>query len=348
MSIHSIKLKNFKSYRDTKEFEFGAINILIGSNGSGKSNLISFFKLLNNIMNKNLQVYVKTTGKAGSYLYFGQKKSSYLQGEIKFRNISNISNMYHFRLVPTLDGGFVFEDEISYFNFGNNEKFNWGGKHFTPAGAFESIIPDKDHQPQCELLNSFIKHLRIFHLNDTSSTSRVKGFGKLHDNEFLREDSGNLAAFLFKLSKTHLKHFRIIEKTIQSVAPFFNRFDLKPTGENSLEINLKWLEKGSDEYFDAHHLSDGTLRFICLATLLLQPNPPSTIIIDEPELGLHPFAISKLSAMIKSASVKTQLIISTQSVGLLNNFNPEDIIIVERENHQSILKRMQSEKLILQ
>lgn len=108
-------------------------------------------------------------------------------------------------------------------------------------------------------------------------------------------------------------------------------------------ISLEWEEKDSDMYLDATNLSDGTLRFIALATLLLQPNLPHTIIIDEPELGLHPAAINKLGALIKRASAKNQLIIATQSIELINNFSIDDLIIVERNNNQSTFSRLNEE-----
>lgn len=129
------------------------------------------------------------------------------------------------------------------------------------------------------------------------------------------------------------------------LAPYFERFDLKPDRINSETIRLEWKEKGSDTYFNAKHLSDGTLRFIALTTLLLQPEAPQVIIIDEPELGLHPFAINKLAGLIKKASANTQIIISTQSVNLVDNFEPEDIITVDREDGQSVFKRQSSEAL---
>jgi predicted ATPase len=342
MSIHSISIKNYKSIRDGNDIRFGNVNILIGANGAGKSNLISFFKLLNNIMNRNLQVSVKTTGRANGYLYFGSKKSPFLEGEIVFINDGKISNKYNFKLIPTTDGGFVFEKEQCSFNWGDNDSLSWGlPKEFTKRGEFESHIPDSnDHQPG--YLKKYFRSLRIFHFHDTSPTALVKGYGNVNDSEFLREDARNLSAFLYKLSQNYPKHFKLIEKTIQAVAPFFNGFNLTPTSGNQAEINLTWLEKGSDDYFDANHLSDGTLRFICLTTLLLQPNPPETIIIDEPELGLHPLAIDKLAALIQSAASKTQIIVSTQSTNLLNNFEADNIIVVERNDNQSTFKQLNS------
>jgi predicted ATPase len=89
-------------------------------------------------------------------------------------------------------------------------------------------------------------------------------------------------------------------------------------------------------------LSDGTLRFICLTTLLLQPKSllPDTLLIDEPELGLHPFAINLLADMLQEAAESKQVIVSTQSVELLNAFQPEDVVVVQREEDASVFKRL--------
>ena len=92
-------------------------------------------------------------------------------------------------------------------------------------------------------------------------------------------------------------------------------------------------------------LSDGTLRFICLTTALLQPDPPSAIIIDEPELGLHPYAIEILAELIEATARKTQLIVSTQSPALLDYFEPKDIIIVNRKKGASVFERLNKEDL---
>ena len=142
----------------------------------------------------------------------------------------------------------------------------------------------------------------------------------------------------------------MIVNVIRSIAPFFDQFYLQPDEINSQQIFLRWREQGSEQLFNAHSLSDGTLRMICLTTLLLQPEPPDTIIIDEPELGLHPFAIAKLAAMLKSASQKAQIIISTQSVTLLDHFEPSDVIVAERVEEQNgrsetVFKRQSEESL---
>jgi predicted ATPase len=136
-------------------------------------------------------------------------------------------------------------------------------------------------------------------------------------------------------------YYRNIVETIRLVAPFFDDFVLRPSPLNPDKIRLEWREKGSDAYFNAHALSDGTLRFISLATLLLQPPDqlPTTILLDEPELGLHPYAINVLGGLLRSTALDTQIIVSTQSVTLVNQFDPEDLVIVERENGASIFRR---------
>nr|NQU92789.1 AAA family ATPase [Bacteroidota bacterium] len=323
------------------------INILIGPNGAGKSNFIGFFKLLNSIYKQQLKKYVAESGYENRILYFGRKKSKFLEGSIVFKTVQgNVNNRYDFKLIPQAQSsGFYFEKDLggyNYFATGYNE--NWDFLNLGGEGNEESELRNNGSVRACFLCGYF-EDFNVFHFHDTSPNSPLKMVAKTHDYDYLREDGSNLASFLFKIKDTHPKHFKFIEHTIRTVAPFFDRFDLKPDAKNPEVIFLNWLEDGSDEYFNAHNLSDGTLRFMALTTLLLQPDLPRTIIIDEPELGLHPYAINKLAAMIKKASSNAQIIVSTQSVTFLDQFEAEDILVVERENQQTIFKRQNSESL---
>ena len=149
------------------------------------------------------------------------------------------------------------------------------------------------------------------------------------------------------MQEKHPKSYKRIEKTIASIAPFFERFNLQPDRLDESRIKLIWSEVNQPEsYFDASHLSDGSIRFIALTTLLLQPDLPKIIIIDEPELGLHPVAVNKLAGLIKSAAAKgCQVIVSTQSVNLLNSFEPEHIITVDKIDNQSSFDRLDDNDL---
>jgi predicted ATPase len=194
------------------------------------------------------------------------------------------------------------------------------------------------------LIEAF-KLWKIYHFHDTSSTAAVKQYCHINNNRKLEFDAGNLAAFLYKLQQTNEFSFHRIEETIKLVAPYFEQFILEPNELNPEKIKLEWQQKESDDYFDAFSLSDGTLRFICLATLLLQPNPPDTLIIDEPELGLHPYAISVLASLIKAFSNDKQIIASTQSVTLLDYFEPINIIVADKQKNSSVFKRLSSHEL---
>jgi predicted ATPase len=186
---------------------------------------------------------------------------------------------------------------------------------------------------------------KVYHFHDTSDSAPIKRIGDINDNRYLRPDGSNLAAFLYRLQHGASRHYETIRDTIRMVAPFFDDFILRPLPENEDKIRLEWREQGADYPFLAHHLSDGTLRFICLATLLLQPRLPSTILIDEPELGLHPYAITVLASLMHSAASKTQVVVSTQSVSLVNQFDPEDLLIVERRDRATVIEPLEPQRL---
>lgn len=347
MPIDRIRIKNFKSIRDSGDISIKPINILIGANGVGKSNFISFFKMLNSISKKRLGFYVADSGYENSLLYFGRKKSKFIEGNIIFKpEGKNTNNRYDFKLVPKQQSvGFYFEkDEGGYNTYASGHNESWNFTDLGGKGKDESGLSENEMH-RAGFLREFFASFNVFHFHDTSSSSSLKQPSKTLDYKYLKSDGSNLAAFLYKIKDTHPKHFKMIEYTISSVAPFFEKFDLSPDEKNPDVIFLNWFENGSDEYFNAHHLSDGTLRFIALTTLLLQPVLPSTIILDEPELGLHPFAIAKLAGMIKKAAVKSQIIIATQSVNLVNEFSADDIIVTNRENNQTVFKRQSEESL---
>jgi len=333
--INKIQIENFKSIRKL-DLPLNQINILIGANGAGKSNFISFFKLLDNLYHRNFQNYIADYAGAENILYFGLKQSDYLYSNIEFDKI----NRYYFKLRPNKVGNLYFETEGTQFK--TNSGF-WDKKDLG-NGYNESILINQ-RNGRHEYVKAYMKSFKVFHFHDTSNTSKIKQKCDINDNEYLRDDARNLAAYLFLLQEKHHKEFKKIEMSVRSVAPFFECFQLKPDRIKEDQIRLEWKERNSDMYLNAMHLSDGTLRFIALASLLLQPNMPKTIIIDEPELGLHPFAINKLSGLIKQASAHSQIIISTQSINFIDNFDPENIITVDRKDNQSVFNPQNSTNL---
>jgi predicted ATPase len=339
-ALRTLTLKGFKSIRELKDFRFNKLNVLIGANGAGKTNLISFFRLLNEIVERRLQTHVRKQGGANTFLFDGAKVTKFIYAELLFDK-----NGYRVRLAPTVDGNLFFEHEEMHFEgvfFPKPSKMPLG------SGHLESKLPEEAdirHGSIPSFVVPALKSWRVYHFHDTSETASVKQLHDISDNRFLRADAGNLAAFLRVLRRSSPERYKRIRETVRLVAPFFDDFLLEPAADAASQIQLEWKQLNSASSFRAHHLSDGTLRFICLSTLLLQPSPPSTLIIDEPELGLHPFAISVLAALIHEVSLRTQLIISTQSSPLLDQFEPEDIIVVERNDGASHFKRLDKESL---
>lgn len=334
--INKIIIENFKSIQKVA-IELAPINVLIGANGAGKSNFIGFFRLLKNMYEQNLQTYVAEEAGADNILYFGRKESNFLAGRVEFDR----TNAYSFKLKPNQEDSLFFEDESAWFRAAGYKSFI--GEQLATNNK-ESKLKE-DFSRIAYYVKKYIEKFKIFHFHDTSKTAAIKRKSNLNDNLSLREDAGNLAAYLYLLQEKFPKDFKKIELVVRAVAPYFEGFHLQPDRLNEDFIRLEWKEKGSDKYFNATHLSDGTLRFMALATLLLQPNAPQVIIIDEPELGLHPFAINKLASLIKKASAQTQIILSTQSINLVDNFSAEDIITVDRKDKQSVFQRQSSENL---
>lgn len=337
-SLREVKIEGFKSI-ESAELALNDLNIFIGANGSGKSNFIGVFRLLERVVSRNLQVYVAS--EPDRLLYQGRKRTPALSLHFAFK-----SNSYDFKLMAVQDA-LIFEFEcIGYRGPGHSQDYS---RSFT-TGHKESQLEEAATQQDspnkiAQHVFSNVRNWVVYHFHDTSDNSPAKQICDLSDNRALRHDAANLPAYLYWLQEKCPLEFRYIEEQIQLVAPFFDRFELAPSRSNDKKIKLEWRQKGSDAYFDAYSLSDGTLRFICLATLLLQPQPPTLILLDEPELGLHPFAIRILAEMIEAASKRTQIILATQSVTLLNNFEPKDIIVAENDGLKTTFNRLEEDKL---
>ena len=335
--VRSLSVTGYKSIRELLDFNLSDLNVLIGANGAGKSNFISLFRLLNEMYEQQLQVFVQKNGGPDALLHFGRGVSERFHAEFYFAY-----NGYKFDLVPTNDNRLIFEREVSWFS---GEKFYSTSSATLGLGHDESRLKDAKDNFSPYVRDS-VSNWRVYHFHDTSDTAKVKQKHAANDNLRLKSDAANLAAYLRMLKQNHDVEYRRIVDTIRLVAPFFGDFLHRP-GELEF-VELEWTQKGKpDTPFKAHVLSDGTLRFICLATLLLQPLAllPDTILIDEPELGLHPFAIAILADVFKQVSEERQLIVSTQSVELVNELSPDDIVVVDQENDASTFRRFTEDKL---
>jgi len=338
-----ITIKGFKSIASIEKLPLRSINVLIGPNGSGKSNFIGVFAFLHAIREGRLQDYVAKAGGADKLLFFGSKETQEIYLRVSFKHEVN---QYALQLAPTsADALYVSQETVYYWN-----KFQYPNAPYESRLSSrngEAGISDPKSKGTADWVRTRLGRWRLYHFHDTSSTSPMKKVADVEDNRFLRPDASNLASFLYFLRQRHEDSYNLIRKAVQRVAPFFDDFILEPTQLNPDKIRLEWKHKRSDKFFDTSSLSDGTLRFIALATLFLQPVTlrPSVILVDEPELGLHPYAITMLGSLTKSAAQRTQVVLSTQSALLLDQFEPEDVLVSDRIEDSTHLRRLESEPL---
>lgn len=339
--LDTLTVKGFKSIASIENLHLGAVNILIGPNGSGKSNFIGIFSFLHAIREGQLQEYVLRAGGANKILHFGSSVTKQLDIHISFQEGRN---QYGIELRPTDLDELVPFSETAYF---------WDKIRFPERpgeyGLFgkgkEAGISNAESRGVAAYVRRHLDGWRLYHFHDTSTSSPMKRTSDVNDNHFLRPDGSNLAPFLYFLSEKKAESYNLIRNVVQRVAPFFDDFQLAPQNLNPEKIRLEWKHVGSDAYFDASSLSDGTLRFISLAALFLQPKEylPSVILVDEPEIGLHPYAIEMLASLIHQTPV--QVIVSTQSSLLLDHFQPEDVLVADRVEGNTQFTRLESSNL---
>lgn len=345
--LNRIILKGYKSIRDI-DIEFRPLNVLIGANGAGKSNFVSFIRLLNFMTGNNLQLFVGKNGGADKLLFCGSKRTKEIETELYFETDAG-NNIYSMRIVKAAGDSFIFADEqVAFSNKAWNTQAplrSLGAGHKESLLVNCSLINNKNLWKTAEVIGNIINQWRFYQFHDTSDEAAIKQKVYIEDNQYLRDNAGNLAPFLYAMKRVEPLYYQRIVNTIRLVAPFFDDFILEPDIYNEKQILLRWKDRDSGMIFDVNQLSDGTLRMIALITLLQQPKLPSLICIDEPELGLHPFAINVLSDLLKGASAKSQIIVSTQSVTLVNTLEPEDLIVVDKKGGESIFRRVNRNSL---
>jgi predicted ATPase len=306
-SLDKLTINGFKSIKELENFELKNLNVFVGANGAGKSNLISFFKMLHKLADDDLDGYVRENGGISNILYNGLKTTAKMTFELQFDK-----RKCEFTIYPTTEDSADISDNL-FRQFADDTVMPW----------------------------------KIYHFHDTSSNAPMRQYEIIEDNETLRLDASNIAPFLLRLREKHETEYRNILNACQIIMPYLKDFLLKEKtfgkANEIKKVNLSWRTKDSDFPMQPYHLSDGSIRFICLATALLQPELPSTLIIDEPELGLHPEAIRILGELINSAAKRTQIIIATQSPLLIDQFKIEDIVVVNHKYNQSVFERLEKE-----
>lgn len=343
-SLDSLSISGFRSIRELTDFPMRRLNVLIGANGSGKSNFVEFFRMLRAMFSDALKSFVSEGGGGDGFFFLGPRYTREISARLDFG-----ANKFRFTLDPAPGGKELLVRSIGTW---------WDGAPVwrdTKVHAFEASLAEwrEDQSRYVSGKKSREAHVYeavsnwvVYHFHDTSSLAGMRRDGEVADARALRPSAENLAAFLRRMRDDFPARYQRIRETVQIVAPFFDDFllDLRRSGAAE-HVRLDWRQKGSDFPFQPWQLSDGTIRFIALTTALLQPDPPATLVIDEPELGLHPAALQVLAALIHEASTSTQILVSTQSPLLVDHFEPDDVIVVRREGAESRFERQSAAEL---
>ena len=338
--LERITLKGFKSIRDLTDFEPRSRTVLIGPNGAGKSNFISFFRMMSWALSgpDKLALHVSQQGGSRRLLHDGPARTREIESELTIRAPAG-RNQYAFRLFHAAGDTLVFADERYRFSrSGRPGEADWkstGAGHRDPR-LLAAAADDKT----ADIIRTLLQKIVVYQFHNTSDTARIRGKWSVSDDRWLKEDAANLAPVLHRLRKQHGRYYQRIVDTVRLVLPLFSDFELEPDNGHLL---LGWRERDSDEVFSASQASDGFLRIVALITLLLQPADglPDVLILDEPELGLHPSAVNIVGGLIRAAAETIQVIAATQSVALVDCFDPEDIVVVERPDRASTFKRLE-------
>lgn len=353
--LEKITLTGFKSINKLIGFELKPINVLIGANGAGKSNFIDFFRMLRAMMcfdiaelkSPSLAAFIKNKGEMDNLVFNGPKVTQCISTELMF---NDNKNGYRFDLGLTSTADFLINNEACFYRESNrHEWWELGSGHTTPLLLSQEQYKYGGKTRYKYILDA-LESWQIYHFHDTSQFAAVRMPSKAYDDKSFRFDAANLPAFLRALKESSLisvkDAYELIVETVKTIAPYFEDFILETYNAGMEEkIKLQWKQKNSSLPMQSYHLSDGTLRFICLATALLQPNPPGLILIDEPELGLHPEALAVLAELVEIASAKTQFIFATQSPAFLDLFKPQDIITVKQIHGESYFERLNENSL---
>jgi len=349
-----LKVSGFRSLRSI-DTRLGDLTVLIGANGSGKSNFVALFNMLSFMLSGSLQLYIGRKGGGSSILHYGPKFTPALEVDLTFEDLTGQSQ-YGFSMAFASPDRLIFTNEqVSFQKRGNNTPYTESlGSAQTESRLIEkAALPDPSTSQQvARIFIKRLKELQVYHFHDTSENSFIRTSQDLHRNRALLSTGGNLAAFLYMLRQSRPAHYERILSTVRLVVPYLRDFVLEPDPLNTGRIHLRWRDGNPQYEFGSHQLSDGSLRAIALITALMQPDDlmPAVIVIDEPELGLHPGAVAIIAQLIKAASAKRQVVVATQSPRLVSAFEPEDVAVVERQEDDkglgfSTLQRLSKDAL---
>lgn len=380
-SIRPVNLLSFGP--DTEEIELRPLNILIGPNGSGKSNLIEVIRLLHYLPDKDPWTVVLQTGGVDEWIWHAGSAPASIFAKIALERIpvgNSLADIrayeYSISLAKLHSSFYVRDESFRRMNIGNTD-----GKidtSFESSGATGRLNSRQTHSDLSENLSFQLNPERSVLSQRTSPNIQDALIGKYmpalfeigdffesldfhQDWEFgadltprdprpagqpvdrLEENAVNLAQMLAHFRDFHRPVFDRLNELMKQFYEPFKSVEVRVQGTH-LQIAIE--EEGGFSV-SAYRLSDGTLRWLALLAILLNPTPAPVTCIDEPELGLHPDIIPTLADLLRDASTRTQLILTTHSRTLVECFSddPESVCVCERLNGATEIKRLEADRM---
>ena len=341
--IEYVRIQGFRSLANVELSGIPKAAVLIGANGSGKSNFIRFFEMLSWMLGpRRLAEFVEMQGGADDQLYGGSRRTSRIEAEVRLRTeTGHYGYDYHFMLSHAHPDRFFFSEE----SFRSISDLSW---KYLGSGHQETEIiwptnPNSEFSADdfitAEVIVGLLRSCVVYQFPDTSDTSYFKKKWDAEDNNSLLRHGGNLAAVLLRLEREDIRRYELICQHISRVLPVFDRFQIE---DSFGKVLLRWKAKGTDKTFGAHLTSDGSLRFFALVTLLNLPPEmlPNVLLLDEPELGLHPAAIALVGGMIKALAEERQVIVATQSPLLVDAFGLDEIFVLDLQDGRTEVRKL--------
>lgn len=377
--LRSIRLQNVLSFGpDTPELELSALNVLIGPNGSGKSNFLDCIGLLQSAPDK-LADTVRTEGSIQEWLWKGSKNptahvevvvsqpphTTGIRHWFEFREAALRFELAEERIESAISRTGKQKPFLYFGTEGGRTMLNLNTTDFVepatgkgaPKAINQRVLRREDINPELSILSQRrdpYLYPELTYLSDSYGQIRLYRewtFGRNNPargwqdtagaNDFLSDSADNLALMLNRFQNEPEVASRIIEM-LNELYDGITNFHVQVFG-GRMQVRLT---EGKFS-IPASRLSDGTLRFLSLLVILLHPTPPPLICLEEPELGLHPDVIVAVGKLIKEASQRTQLIVTTHSRVLIDTFqeSPEDVIVVSKHDGNTHMERLDPEKL---
>ena len=349
VTIESVRIRGFRSLADVELSDLPRATVLIGANGSGKSNFIRFFEMLSWMLrSRRLGEFVEQYGGADDQLFCGNGVTPRMEAEIKLR-ADRGRNDYKFALSHAHPDRFFFSEEaFRYSAYGYPTEAYW---QYLDSGHREARIVEAAQSMEFPGVNTqtastivrLLRNCSVHQFHDTSDSSDIKKRWDVGESNQLRSHGGNLAAVLYRLEQEDVRRYEFICRQIGRILPGFDRFAIE---ESYGKVALRWKAKWTGKTFGAHLTSDGSLRFFALVTLLNLPSGmlPDVMLLDEPELGLHPAAVNLVGGMINSLATERQIVVATQSPLLVDAFNLDEIITLDLQEGRTQFRKLSPEE----